>query len=483
MGVKPGKEQVPVNLHDFQRAVKGKVDFYQSADRKDFPSFDEKIIQVPMSDKQQAAYKFVMGRYPTLAYKIRHGLPLHKSEQSNFQSFMIGPRQISNHPGPFNTSAKDTDAPKLKVMADQVESRYKKDPHFRGVIYSNFLESGLEPVSRELARRGIPSQMFTGQQGDQERKQIVDNYNSGKLHVLLISGAGAEGLDLKGTKLLQIMEPHWQEELIDQVRGRVIRYRSHSHLPADERHVEVQRFHSIPPPSFWDRMLGRKRSPEKSADEYLYELANKKRDLNNVFLNVLKGQSPTEIPAAKAAEEQSEFGSYIPVNDKLYPGLLVDLDGTLVGSPKGRPKELGQQSALPGRLETLTALKSKGYRIIGVTNRSVYPGDTPDFTPQCVHGLIQETMALFPGLLEDVIFLPFGPTEHHKPAPTMLWYAMAKYSLDPSDTLMVGDSEDDRKAAEAAGVPFVDPEEFFQPNLFNGLPDTVPTIQSGEETL
>jgi hypothetical protein len=112
-GVKPGKERVPINLNAFVRAVRGKINFYESVDRKDYPSFEEKIIQVPMSDRQQATYNFTMGKYPLLAYKIRHGLPMDKREESNFQSFMIGPRQVSNTPAPFNRSATPADAPKI----------------------------------------------------------------------------------------------------------------------------------------------------------------------------------------------------------------------------------------------------------------------------------------------------------------------------------------------------------------------------------
>jgi SNF2 family DNA or RNA helicase len=295
IGAKPGMKKVPVNLPEFAKAVKGKVDFFTSTDRSAYPSHEEKIINVPMSDKQQATYDFVMGRYPTLAYKIKHGLPMSRAEQDNFQSFMIGPRQVANHPGSFNSSSTDADAPKVQAMVDHVEKRFKADKNFRGVVYSNFIDSGISPVGRELQRRGIPFKSFTGAISDNERRQTVDDYNSGRLPVLLLSGAGAEGLDLKGTKLMQIMEPHWNEELIDQVRGRAIRYKSHAHLPENERHVEVQRFHSIPRLSMWDKVMGRQRSAAHSADEYMYNLANEKRQLNNAFLDAMRGKKTASV--------------------------------------------------------------------------------------------------------------------------------------------------------------------------------------------
>lgn len=310
VGAKPTKEQLPINIPEFAQAVKGKVDYYESADRSAFPTHDEQVHEIPMSEKQQATYDFVMGRYPVLAYKIKHGLPVSRAEQNNFQSFMIGPRQVANHPGSFNKSSTDADAPKVQAMADHIEKRFKADKNFRGVVYSNFLESGIQPVGRELLRRGIPHQIFTGEISDKQRKEIVSNYNSGKVPVLLLSGAGAEGLDLKGTKLMQIMEPHWNEELIDQVRGRAIRYKSHAHLPEDERHVEVQRFHSIPRLSMWDKLLGRKRSAALGADEYLRTISSSKRKLNDAFLGALKPvSSDMAQPVSHEPSKLMEFPS------------------------------------------------------------------------------------------------------------------------------------------------------------------------------
>lgn len=464
MGQESGTEKVPVNLHEFQKAVHGKVDFYQSADRSTFPSHDEKIMEVPMSDKQQAAYDFVMGRYPTMAYKVKHGLPPTKSEQSNFQSFLIGPRQISNHPGAFNQKATDEDAPKIKKMADELEKRYVGDKNFRGVVYSNFLDSGIHPISRELKRRGIAHHIFTGDINDKKRKAMVEDYNAGKVPVLMISGAGAEGLDLKGTKLMQVMEPHWQEELIGQVKGRAVRYKSHSHLPEHERHVEIQRYHSVPQVKLWDKLVGRTRSGEKSVDEYMYETAKKKQGVNKNFLDVMRGIPPGN-PEKTSEAQTGKWAFYEPQDNQRFPGILVDLDGTIVETPgQGMPFDCGQQQVMPNRIEVLTALKQKGYKIVGVTNRGVYGRFPEGFDVDLLQAGIEETLSMFEGLLDDVIYIPFE-SQHHKPAPTMLLYAMEKYGLDKNNTVMVGNSQADKGAADAAGIPFFEAEMFFTADM------------------
>ena len=289
LGAKPGIERRPKNLNLLHEAVRGNVDHFENIDRRDYPSFSETIHEVPMTHKQQAAYDYMLGKYPALAYKVKHGIPPGLSEERDMGAFFSGPRQVSNHPGAFNASATDDDAPKFHKAADEIEAKLKNDPNFRGVVYSSFLGAGLDPMSRILKKRGIPHASFTGGLTDKERKQLVEDYNAGRNPVLLLSGAGAEGLDLKGTKLMQLLEPHWNEELMDQVRGRGIRYKSHSHLPENERHVEVQRFHAVPQRSFIGRLTAK--SPHgRGVDQYLYEVAKRKRELNQPFLDVLQDE-------------------------------------------------------------------------------------------------------------------------------------------------------------------------------------------------
>lgn len=482
-GQKGEKVRRPKNLHEFEHAVKGKVDFYQATDRSQFPSADESIVEVPMAEKQQASYDMMMGKYPMMWYKVKHGLPQTKRDEADFKAFMSGPRQVMNHPGPYNSSATDADAPKITAAVDEIEKRIKKDKNFRGVAYSAYLDTGVNPMSRELERRGIPHATFTGEQDDTERKHIIESYNKGKLPVLLISGAGSEGLDLKGTKLMQILEPHWNEELIDQVRGRAIRYKSHEHLPEAERHVEVQRFHAVPAANWFDKMVGRTRGTSQSADEYLYNKAHAKRDELKPFLDIMKGR-----PAAEVQSEQDQkhaapsYLASVPCDNKWNaPGILLDLDGTLVHHPDGDSKSwgpglLGTQQMLPRRLETLKLLKARGYKLVGVTNRTSQYQDMDLLT--LLH-MNHETMELCEGLLDDIVCCPDGDKRVLKPSPTMLLYAMQKHRLDPENTVMVGDLSTDAQAAAHADLPFTYADAFFAADwaaVPHALPQPAPAV-------
>ena len=81
---------------------------------------------------------------------------------------------------------------------------------------------------------------------DIKKKKVVTDYNQGKIDVLLLSSSGGEGLDLKNTRQIHIMEPHWNIAKINQVIGRGIRYKSHESLPKSQRLVNVYYWISEP---------------------------------------------------------------------------------------------------------------------------------------------------------------------------------------------------------------------------------------------
>jgi hypothetical protein len=113
--------------------------------------------------------------------------------------------------------------------------------------------------------------------------------------------------------------------MINQVRGRAIRYKSHSHLPEKERHVEVQRYHSIPQKSIVDKLLRRPRAKERSVDEYLYDLATTKQRLNKPFLDILKG-----LPAPQP-EKVAELLTGVEHCRKEASAFAMELYGQAVG--------------------------------------------------------------------------------------------------------------------------------------------------------
>lgn len=105
-----------------------------------------------------------------------------------------------------------------------------------------------------------------------------------------MSSSGGEGLDLKGTREVHILEPNWHDPKIEQVIGRAVRYKSHAHLPESDRNVKILRYHSIMPKtkSLLDRMFNRPEEYEETVDQYLKDMSDRKKELNEEFLKILR---------------------------------------------------------------------------------------------------------------------------------------------------------------------------------------------------
>lgn len=306
-GVQASKVPTLRNRHELVRAARGYVDVYQGGG-EGFPQRIDEEHEVTMSPMQREIYRYHEGKIPwVVAYKMRHNMPLSKAESNNLNKFQAGLRQVSNTPRPYIQGMTDEQeekhSPKLRKMVDHLVDMRNKDPNHRGVVYSNYLEGGLVPMSRMLSKKSVPHAMFHGGLSKVEKAQLVKDYNSGKTPVLLVSSSGAEGLDLKGTKSIQLAEPHWNNSKIDQVIGRGIRYLSHEHLPPEERKVRVMKYYSTheKPWLFGDR--------EEAIERYMQNMSDMKSDMGRQVMDALQEASdygPLQKTAAK-------YGLSVPV--------------------------------------------------------------------------------------------------------------------------------------------------------------------------
>ena len=282
LGVTPGEKLSVKNKALLRRIGKDYMDRFDAMEtlKQDFPDRTDELIHVDMNKDQLRAYQYAEGTIPLpLRLKIRMNLPLDKKEAQNLNAFSSAIRQISNTNAGFTTSKPSS--PKIDRIVSDFEGMMRDNPHHKGIIYSNYLGSGLEEAHRQLKEKGVPTVLFTGETTEAERKQAIQDYNSGKVKAILLSSAGSEGLDLKGTRSFQGMEPHFNNEKINQVIGRGIRYKSHSHLPEEERKVRVMRYASTKP-----KFLGHF-SRGQGIDDYLKNSADTKDSLTRELLDAM----------------------------------------------------------------------------------------------------------------------------------------------------------------------------------------------------
>jgi superfamily II DNA/RNA helicase len=242
-----------------------------------------------MSEDQQKLYDFANKKLPIwMRYKIKHNIPPSRQEAAQLNAFLSTSRQVSNAITPFG---KTSNTPKIDAMLADLQRGIKKDPNFKSITFSNYLDAGLKPYSQQLTQQGIRHGMFTGEEKQLTRTQMIKDYNEGRLKHLLISPAGVEGLDLKGTKLVQKMDPDWNPERSNQAVGRAARFKSHDFLPENERNVQVREYLSDPRMTRMDKIKKFfKFNPHVTGvDEYIRNRANEKSALNQAFLDKLQG--------------------------------------------------------------------------------------------------------------------------------------------------------------------------------------------------
>ena len=106
-----------------------------------------------------------------------------------------------------------------------------------------------------------------------------DNINGEKVKVVLLSQAGAEGLDFNSIRQVHILEPWYNMSRIDQIIGRAVRNCSHKFLPFEKRNVQI---------FLYGTLLSEEEKEREAADLYVYRLAELKAVKIGKVARVLK---------------------------------------------------------------------------------------------------------------------------------------------------------------------------------------------------
>lgn len=136
------------------------------------------------------------------------------------------------------------DSPKIDWVLRKLRSSSPGVAPRKTIVFSHFLDAGNKAIIKNLPA-SITYRYINGSLSQKERASIVEEYNANKIQVLFISKAGGEGLDLKGTQDIIILEPAWNMSVEEQVIGRGVRYKSHSGLPELQRRVDVYRLYLV----------------------------------------------------------------------------------------------------------------------------------------------------------------------------------------------------------------------------------------------
>lgn len=115
------------------------------------------------------------------------------------------------------------------------------------------------------------------------------NLRGEMFRTFMITQSGAEGISLKNVRTVLITEPFWNSVRIDQVIGRAARAASHIELPKDEQNISVHIFvATFTRKQLKDNFSLRSLDNELTSDAHILQIAQKKDDVIQTFLNSLK---------------------------------------------------------------------------------------------------------------------------------------------------------------------------------------------------
>jgi hypothetical protein len=164
------------------------------------------------------------------------------------------------------------------------------------------------------------------------QEQHPNNFMGEVIKVFMITSSGAEGINLKNTRYVHIVEPYWHMVRIEQVIGRARRICSHQDLPEELRTVKVFLYISTlseEQKTSEENVELRIRDVSKldgetpvTTDETLFETASIKDKVNRQILKAVKESAmDCSLYSAKNKDEplvcygygkveSNQFGSY-----------------------------------------------------------------------------------------------------------------------------------------------------------------------------
>jgi hypothetical protein len=130
-------------------------------------------------------------------------------------------------------------------------------------------------------------------------QEIADNNFMGEIvKIIMITSSGAEGINLKNTRFVHIVEPYWNLVRLEQVIGRARRICSHQDLPEELRTVKVflylatlsekQRTSDDNKELIINDLSKLDKKTPITTDESLFEIARIKDNINQQLLTAIK---------------------------------------------------------------------------------------------------------------------------------------------------------------------------------------------------
>ena len=208
----------------------------------------------------------------------------------------------------FNIDESDKDKPKFALFTG-TEDVEKKD------IIRSIYNGEWDKIPTNLAK---------------ELNENYENNNMGEvIKTLMITSSGAEGINLRNTRFVHIMEPYWHPVRTEQVIGRARRICSHTQLPLElqnvtvymylmkftEKQLEPKSTGGMAPDGLLEKDVSNKdKKSVFTSDQAIFEIANMKKEISDNILTAIK-ESSIDCPLYTKEGDNLKCVTFASTND------------------------------------------------------------------------------------------------------------------------------------------------------------------------
>lgn len=221
----------------------------------DLPDKTEVTLQVQLSEQERAMYEVL--RQEAIA-QIAGSTVQSGAKHLQILAEITKLRQMSCHP---QLLVPDSNIPSSKLEALETLVDDLLDANHKALVFSQFTKH-LSLIRAMLDKKGISYQYLDGSTPLKKREQAIDNFQSGKSDLFLISlKAGGVGLNLTAADYVIHMDPWWNPAVEDQASDR-------AHRIGQTRPVTIYRIIA-----------------ENTIEEKIVKMHHEKRDLADKLLH------------------------------------------------------------------------------------------------------------------------------------------------------------------------------------------------------
>lgn len=208
--------------------------YFAEQDNKDFPAVDKYRMNVEYTEQQIDIWiRFTMGmlnpnELVQLGIYDTEAIATMFDNTTSNDIYRDNGRMIGN----ISPVGSETVHP-IKFI--KVAKTISNQP---AVVYSNFKSSAIS-FTHFLNQNGIKASYFEASSDNESKRQILEDFKTRRIQVIVLDPLITEGVSVIGARQIHILEPIMEKAKRDQVIGRVVRYKSHTHLPKSEQHVAV----------------------------------------------------------------------------------------------------------------------------------------------------------------------------------------------------------------------------------------------------